>query len=671
MKNNSISATKVRLAFECPRLFYLGHHTGGKTEFHPAGRYAFPIGKEFHKLAERFQQFSRQDICIQELFRPESDDLDVEMLASQMQEAFYSSVFFSYLPKAAKAFPKAGQAFEQLWQALRELIRRWSLLLVRNRRHCPPDELFFKTFLFQEFPVEHVFSLPDGSQQLVRGVLDSLVYDFEHQRLMVAEYKTYSPGDPSAPLAQAALYGLMLHKKVGIPINSAVYWVLPEWEEQQYSWEQLQDTICKVIPYKLQQMRKWLIWKRNQAEPPPMTLQPDLCAICPQKKKCGEYFQSARKHIATASPKFQKKTTQKSASPLPNTKEQNEMAESLGQSLVKSLCSFGIKTDYQGASVAPAFIRIKIRPHAGVKVSSITKLADDLKVHMNLSHPPFIAPQSGHVSVDLPRSDRQIAYFEHYVQPQKSSPAGPLSIAIGVNLEGELTEADLSDPNTCHFLVGGTTGSGKSEFLRSILLSLLFRHPPEQLKIVLVDPKRVTFPEFEDIPWLLKPVVKETEPAIELMNGLVDEMKARYKKFESSKCPDISSYNRQNPGAIMSRIVCIFDEYADFMTEKETRKCLEQSIKQLGAMARAAGIHLIIATQRPESGVVTPLIRSNLPGRIALSTASEADSAIILGGKQKDSAYLLGKGDLLFPRGARLLRLQSLLANADIINFDQ
>ena len=222
-------------------------------------------------------------------------------------------------------------------------------------------------------------------------------------------------------------------------------------------------------------------------------------------------------------------------------------------------------------------------------------------------------------------------------------------------------EADLSDPNTCHFLVGGTTGSGKSEFLRSLLLSLLKRHSPKHLQIALVDPKRVTFPEFEEIPWLREPIVKDTEGAITLMDSLMDEMDQRYRRFEQSRCADLSRYN-QKASVPLPRIVCIFDEYADFMAEKESRTAIEQSIKRLGAMARAAGIHLIIATQRPDAQVVTPLIRSNLPGRVALKTASEADSAIILGGKQGEAVNLLGKGDLLYLKGAQLLRLQSLFA---------
>jgi len=300
-----------------------------------------------------------------------------------------------------------------------------------------------------------------------------------------------------------------------------------------------------------------------------------------------------------------------------------------------------------------------LKPHLGVSVNSILRLSNDLQVQLGLANAPLITPQAGYVSVDLPRPDRQIASFEEYVQPRFLPPTVPIKIAIGLNIEGELVEADLSDANTCHFLVGGTTGSGKSEFLRSLLLSLLNRHSPEYLKIALVDPKRVTFPEFEKMPWLYSTVVKDGASAIELMDELVAEMESRYHHFEKAGCADLSTYN-QRSAKILPRIVCIFDEYADFMAEKEIRTSLEQSIKRLGAMARAAGIHLIIATQRPEAKVVTPIIRSNLPGRVALRTASEADSAIVLGGKQTAAAYLLGKGDLLYQIGAQMHRLQSL-----------
>ncbi|WP_421658500.1 DNA translocase FtsK [Leptothermofonsia sp. ETS-13] len=671
----SFSVTKVRVAFECARLFYLVHHFGGMAVFFPNGQ-SSGIGNAFHDLSDQFVRMALKESQFQELFKPEFDQLKAEEIAVKLQEQFYSLVFFPHLESVIQQDPGKATALHHLWQGLIGLVQRWAQLLVNNRRYCSAEEVISKTFLAQELNVQHHFALPNGGQQLVKGRFDSLVYDFEKHRLCVVEYKTYQSPDQSAQLAQVALYSYMLKEQVGVPINSAVYSVLPDWKELTFTWDELEQTVHQMIPHRLQQMQQWAAWEHGQPDPPPPTAQPYLCDICPQRTKCQTFFtstESGSKSVdlpeidATDQPKISDTAINE---PQPKSPESvtppiTSEIEAIAHQLVQTLQAFGIDVEHQGVVLAPAFIRVKLKPNLGVKVGSILKSSNDLRVQLGLTYPPLIAPQAGYVSVDLPRPDRQTAYFDCYIQPQTLPPTEPIRIAIGINLEGQLVEADLSDPNTCHFLVGGTTGSGKSEFLRSLLLSLLVRHAPDHLKIALVDPKRVTFPEFEQMPWLYQPVVKEGDRAIELMESLVQEMDSRYKQFEMNQCNSLSSYNQklnQQPGKILPRIVCIFDEYADFMAEKETAKALELSIKRLGAMARAAGIHLIIATQRPEAKIVTPVIRSNLPGRVALRTASEADSMIILGGKQTEAAYLLGKGDLLYQAGARLLRLQSLFA---------
>ncbi|MBW4480597.1 MAG: PD-(D/E)XK nuclease family protein [Tolypothrix brevis GSE-NOS-MK-07-07A] len=652
-ENSSLNVTKVRVAFECPRLFYLKQHFGGNTLFLPRDT-AIGIGNIFHQLADDFVRLATLEPRFQELFKPPATQLQVEEIASSMQQLFYEIKFSSYLQEAKKN-PSQAPALYKVWQGLQGLIRRFAELLVINRRFCNAETVIANTFVSEERKLEHYFKLADGTQQRVAGEFDCLVFNFEKKRLCVVEFKTYQPADPSAQLAQVALYSYMLWQKKKVAVDSAVYCVLPEFKEYHYSWEQLENTVHQLIPYKLQQMQQWLTWEPPLPNSPPTTTQPHLCKICPQQQMCQSYFVEESKEEES----FNKQEEQIS----PTTKKHQESfnADAIGEELVTTLQSFNIGVDYYGAAVAPSFIRVKLKPHLGVKVSSLLRLSADLQVQMGLANPPLISPQAGYVSVDLPRLDRQVAKFEEYVQHQFLPSTAPVKIALGVNLEGQLIEADLSDPNTCHFLVGGTTGSGKSEFLRSLLLSLLVRHSPQNLKIALVDPKRVTFPEFEQIPWLYSPIVKESDRAIELMDELVAEMESRYQRFEKAGCADLNGYN-QPSRQLLPRIVCIFDEYADFMAEKEIRTALEQSIKRLGAKARAAGIHLIIATQRPEAKVVTPLIRSNLPGRVALRTASEADSKIVLGGTQTAAASLLGKGDLLYQIGNNLLRLQSLLA---------
>lgn len=674
---NSFSVTKVRVAFECPRLFYLGHRFGGNVMFLPKGNLP-KVGTQFHALADRLMFLAKQEPRFQELFVPDAGDLQVEAIAQQMQSLFYELEFFPYLQKVGQANGNKAQSLYQVWQGLIGLIRRWAELLVNNRQYCAADQVIPKTLLDLKPSVKYEFLLPNGVKQLVQGRFDSLIYDFAQHRLCVVEYKTYQSPDKSAQLAQVALYSYMLRKKIGVPIDSAVYSVLPDWQELIFSWDELENTVHQLIPQKLQQMQTWIAWEPHNPNPPPPTTQIDLlCNICPQRQKCQIFFDglAVKDEVIETNKVAHKEEIVDTSTGIQPKKENviftttsQSKVDKIGKDLVNALQSFGVGVEYQGAAIAPAFIRVKLKPDPGVRIAAILRSSNDLRVQLGLEHPPLIAPQAGYVSVDLPRSDRAVAQFAQYIQPVSSQTPLPARIAIGVNLEGQLVEANLSDPNTCHFLVGGTTGSGKSEFLRSLLLSLLARHSPQHLQIALVDPKRVTFPEFEQMPWLYSPVVKDSDRAISLMTELVVEMEQRYHLFEQAKCADIQSYNKkveEKNEKFLSRIVCIFDEYADFMSEKETRSELEQSIKRLGAMARAAGIHLIVATQRPEAKVVTPLIRSNLPGRVALRTASEADSAIILGSKETSAANLLGKGDLLFQSGSQLQRLQSLFADVN------
>ena len=722
---NSLSVTKVRLAFECPRLMYLGHHEGGMTMFRASNSSGSGVGLAFHKLCDDCVDRICEDDAIAVLLSPPAKKLDPEIIAQKIQQQLYRTVFFPLVQETVKNSPNKVLALNQLWQGITGLIRRWASLLVRNRQVCGPKEVIRKTFLAQEMWVKHEFELPNGDRQLVQGRFDSLVYDFVRQRLCVVEYKTYQATDKAAQLAQVALYSYMLKQKLQVNINSAVYSVLPDWKGVEYSWDDLEKSVHQLIPHKLQQMRSWLAWQPSAPHPPPMTPYPNLCDVCPQKTKCQTYFETddtslpeplppepipaesipplvagsvaesftvdssvpvqvsvlsvkslqvdslqVQSDSVEISPKAPATPTKPKVVPPNETRliatqplSPTPAADNTARQLVETLQAFNVGVDYVGSAIGPAFIRVKLKPHAGVRVATILKFEDDLRVHLGLANPPLMAPQAGYISADLPRPDRKTAFFGDYVLAANSPTA---KVAIGVNLDGQLVEADLSDPNTCHFLVGGTTGSGKSEFLRSLLLSLLVKQDPQHFQVALVDPKRVTFPEFETMRWLYEPIVKTQEGAIALMERLVVEMEDRYQRFENTRCSNLSAYNSK-ASQPLPRILCIFDEYADFMADKTAAKALEQSIQRLGAMARAAGIHLIIATQRPEAKVVTPLIRSNLPARVALKTASEADSAIILGGKQSVAANLLGKGDLFYSGGGSLRRLQSLFAPAETV----
>lgn len=330
--------------------------------------------------------------------------------------------------------------------------------------------------------------------------------------------------------------------------------------------------------------------------------------------------------------------------------EIGESTNHVNHPVVIALRNLGVKCELIEEINAPAFTRVKLKLGQGVKFQQVKNLANDLQINCGYEVAPFIGSANGCVIVDIPRENREFCPFENYQISDK------FTIPVGVDINGQLIEADLTDANNPHFLVGGTTGSGKSEFLVSVICSLINRFTPEQIKIIGIDPKRVSFPFFENLPWC--EIIKDQDEAIAKLNDLVEEMETRYRTFEDVGVRDLAEYSNKNL-PVIPRIIVVFDEFADFVADKKDKEEFELQIKKLAAKARGAGIHLILATQRPDATVVTPLIRSNLPGRIALRTLTPEDGKIVMG-HDCPSNQLLGKGDLFFSVNGGELRLQSL-----------
>lgn len=307
-----------------------------------------------------------------------------------------------------------------------------------------------------------------------------------------------------------------------------------------------------------------------------------------------------------------------------------------------------------GADVGPTFVRLKVELRGDADYSKVRKQSENLKVNLALEHEPLITSQAGYVSIDIQRPDRQTVFLPPLLPSCPTKFAGEPAVPAGVGVSGNVEWLNLSEPESCHLLVAGTTGSGKSEFLKAVLAALAARLEPTQVRFRLIDPKRVTFNVDSKCPYLGGPVVYDGEEAIPVLEECVVEMERRYKLLQQRGTDHV----RQLTGVdVVPRWVIVFDEFADLMTDKATKKLLEPLLKRLGAKARAAGIHLILGTQRPEASVVTPLLRSNLPGRIGLQVASEKESKLFL--DEPDAAYLFGKGDLVWKRGGGLTRLQS------------
>ena len=321
--------------------------------------------------------------------------------------------------------------------------------------------------------------------------------------------------------------------------------------------------------------------------------------------------------------------------------------------LVNTLDSFGVKTTMLDICRGPSVTRYELQPQAGIKVSRITSLADDIALNLATAGVRIEAPIPGKpaVGIEVPNKIRSTVNIRAVFESQNYiNMRSPLTMALGKDIAGAAQVADLC--KMPHLLIAGSTGSGKSVCVNSIIISFLFRSSPEDVKLILIDPKVVELAEYNGIPHLLMPVVTEPRKAAGALGASVAEMERRYKLFAENNVREIKAYNKlaaQTGLEHLPYIAIVIDELADLMMV--AGKEVEDYICRIAQKARAAGIHLIVATQRPSVDVITGLIKANIPSRIAFAVSSQIDSRTILdsGGAEK----LLGNGDMLFlPVGA-------------------
>ncbi|WRB85985.1 DNA translocase FtsK [Helicobacter pylori] len=348
--------------------------------------------------------------------------------------------------------------------------------------------------------------------------------------------------------------------------------------------------------------------------------------------------------------------------------DENEIDQKI-QDLLSKLRTFKIDGDIIRTYSGPIVTTFEFRPAPSVKVSRILGLSDDLAMTLCAESIRIQAPIKGKdvVGIEIPNSQSQIIYLREILESelfQKSS--SPLTLALGKDIVGNPFITDLK--KLPHLLIAGTTGSGKSVGVNAMILSLLYKNPPDQLKLVMIDPKMVEFSIYADIPHLLTPIITDPKKAIGALQSVAKEMERRYSLMSEYKVKTIDSYNEQAPNngvEAFPYLIVVIDELADLMMTGG--KEAEFPIARIAQMGRASGLHLIVATQRPSVDVVTGLIKTNLPSRVSFRVGTKIDSKVIL---DTDGAQsLLGRGDMLFtPPGTNgLVRLHAPFATEDEI----
>lgn len=369
----------------------------------------------------------------------------------------------------------------------------------------------------------------------------------------------------------------------------------------------------------------------------------------PQQKELGDeaaLLQPAKREFRLPSTNLLKRAKNNGT-----TKESD--LKNTARLLEETLRNFGVEVTVTDISCGPSVTRYELRPEQGVKVSRISSLADDIKLALAATEIRIEAPIPGKsaVGIEVPNPENQTVSLRSIIESEEFNRINSkIAFAVGQDIGGRVVVADLA--KMPHLLIAGATGSGKSVCINSLIMSILYRAKPDEVQMIMIDPKVVELGEYNGIPHLRIPVVTDPKLAAEALNGAVKEMTARYKKFADLNVKDIKGYNakiRDNPEEYadhepMPQIVVIVDEFADLMMVAPGD--VEQSVCRLAQLARAAGIHLVVATQRPSVNVITGLIKANIQSRIALAVSSGIDSRTII--DMNGAEKLLGKGDMLF-----------------------
>jgi len=598
------------------------------------------LGKWFHEGLGKLVGSGQDDSPLRMLSELEAKP---EVWHEFLTQTAYTRFVGPRLTHSQAGLQTSGPQVRAFWDAMQAACKwlaelSWELRPKRasQRGQQPPVWETLSDIMTTEEPLRCLFREPGWSDSVeLIGIADAVVRMKQTGAWCALEFKL-GQTSPIVDLGQACLYHLLLSAGLSETSNPAaqslaVVSFTPSRHEVLFDAEELTEARSRLIE---------LVGK--------------LAGVTGKTARQTDPFEPSEKQSVT-----------RPAPLLLDTKPSAAHLE-MGEELLKTFQEYGIPITIGNPVIAgPTFLRFPIQLGKKARVAAVKKLMPEVQVRLQLRAEPFAQLDNGQLVIDVQRLDRQLIEFDQIRdQLVRSSDAGGSSqVPVGIDLSGELQMADLSRPEHAHLLVVGTTGSGKSEWLRFAVAGLLETNTPQTLQLVVIDPKRNAFHALKDSPFLWKPLVFPGDhDAAGILSELADEMDRRYSLFEGA---DSILQVIHRDGIVLPRIVCVCDEYRDLISrDRPQRLAIEQQICRLGAKARAAGIHLIIATQEARRETIKGALDSNMPARIGFKMGRALESRLLF--DEAGAERLLGHGDLLFKDIGDPRRLQSpLLSEAN------
>jgi S-DNA-T family DNA segregation ATPase FtsK/SpoIIIE len=655
---DSISVTEVRNALRCPRIFALGRLHERAVSF-PVGSSC--LGATFHRIVDGFANaVTTPPPYLAKLAAGTPRD-DVEAaLARWLLEGLVAEL------AADPGYASIPGEVDDLADALRELARHLAGRL--QAFDAAPSEALPQVVRAGERSIESTIGA-DGP--LVRGRIDALSGDARGD-LEVVEYKLTDEANDALDRAQVALYRELVRATEGHEVRPVVLRFTPTLRETSMGPDEAAAWMDRIIHPLLAEMLRWA----EHPEGAPATSRKDLCAACPVAQACAETYPERLPPrddppTAAARPRPSPEGATRDATPVVrpvaqgDDEEGRRDAEILRERILAELKKQGIAAVApKPPIVGPTLFVVEIsRPRGSVTL--LDRAAEDVRHRLAAEDDLAVSYEKdgGHRRFTVKRpKPRRVILGPLLEQRRDWLQARAGRFVLGQRPVGDTLVGDFSDSSTPHLIVAGQSGSGKSVLLQSIVASLVQYHGPESIRFTLIDPKRVTFigATFKAAvaAHLAGPIRYEAEEALPVIEQLVDIMEERYRAFEKAQVSNIDEYNEQAAReSRFERRILVVDEFQDLVTEKEVAQRFFHGVKRLGAKARAAGVHMLLATQRPDRTTVPPALKANLTGKVALQVASQTNSRIIL--DQGGAERLLGKGDMLADLGHGVVRAQA------------